>query len=696
MERSSRQADFDIARRLPGTWPAFFEHFGRLTQVQRESIPVILEGYDALICSATASGKTEAACAPVLEQHLHRSGNWTVLYISPTRALINDLFARLERPAFRLQLRLQRRTGEYRGDLETIPHLLLTTPESLDSMLVRGKRKKSNDHVLAYVRAVILDEIHLLHGTPRGDQTKWLLERLKRLRKQAKNEGWTIDDHLQIIGLSATVSEPDHIIDSYMPHGKLLKIAGKREIERLKPSLPDGNPTSPSIFKSLPAYIQSLDKSEKIIVFSNARKRVDELAYFFQQPMKEKGYQVLAHHGSLSKSWREQVESIAKQEERIVLFATSTLEIGIDIGDIDVVILDGPPPDVSAFLQRIGRGNRRSNKTRVILCAESSQEMLIQEAMLDAARNGYLGVETRGTHYAVLRQQIASYIMQSPKTYRSRKLIHQLFQREVDSTEMDTLLNYLVAIDELKESSHGISLGEYWLNCAATGEIHTNIEILTGQTVIDDKTGERIASGIRLLGGNRLQTGGHNFQVVNQTGYKLEVRSDKKSGQPTGKWQYVSGPAIKNTMHSALLRWHLGIPDNVWPVVSVDDFDYVFHFGGIQMAILLELLRKCSNMEKAECFATPYYLRIPTTLDHRKPRWMNNVDLHRIKLMVTEQLDQLEYKLGRPSANKYLPESIRMKDVMAWLAVEEKIGMIKESTWEEPEPERFDALTAFL
>ena len=114
----------------------------------------------------------------------------------------------------------------------------------------------------------------------------------------------------------------------------------------------------------MPAYLASLTKPEKVLVFSNSRRRVDDLAANMSKELNGLGYQVGAHHGSLSKKMREDTEEALKTERKIVVFTTSTLEIGIDIGDIDLVVLDGPPPDTSSLLQRIGLGNRQGQQRR--------------------------------------------------------------------------------------------------------------------------------------------------------------------------------------------------------------------------------------------------------------------------------------------------------------------------------------------
>src|SRR5690606_31632374 len=141
-------------------------------------------------------------------------------------------------------------------------------------MLCRGLAEDGSAHVLAHVRAVVLDEIHLLHGSPRGEQTRWLIERLKRLVAHAYDSGWTRSKQLQIVGLSATVAEPQAVIDTFLPGGGLVFVPGKREIIEV---VPPGMRFAP-VERALPAYLGAKGRSsEKWVVFCNNRKRVDEL-----------------------------------------------------------------------------------------------------------------------------------------------------------------------------------------------------------------------------------------------------------------------------------------------------------------------------------------------------------------------------------------------------------------------------------
>ena len=137
-----------LARRLRLTWQPFFARHGRFTEVQLRAIPVILDGSDALVCSPTASGKTEAAIAPLVERFHRPRSLWTILYVCPTRALVNDLFERLADPINQLGITIIRRTGDHHDSLNEVPNILVTTPESFDSLLCRARNKKFK-HALA-------------------------------------------------------------------------------------------------------------------------------------------------------------------------------------------------------------------------------------------------------------------------------------------------------------------------------------------------------------------------------------------------------------------------------------------------------------------------------------------------------------------------------------------------------------------
>ena len=117
-----------LMQSLRHTYPAFFQKFGRFTQIQRDAIPFIQKGDHALLVSGTATGKTEAACAPIIERNLLKTKPWTILYICPTRALVNDIYYRLYHPAQMLDISLKRRTGDHRDHLARIPNIIKNMP----------------------------------------------------------------------------------------------------------------------------------------------------------------------------------------------------------------------------------------------------------------------------------------------------------------------------------------------------------------------------------------------------------------------------------------------------------------------------------------------------------------------------------------------------------------------------------------
>lgn len=682
-------ADRAIALRLVRTWEPFFGRFGRLRDVQRQVIPRILDGADVLVCAPTAAGKTEAACAPLVERHIERAGApWTVLYVSPTRALVNDLYARLCPPLERLGLRAVRRTGDHKDPIGVLPHVLITTPESFDSLLCRGRRKDELGHALAHVAAVVLDEIHLLHASARGEQIRWLLERLRRLRAYGVSEGWSRSDHVQVVGLSATVPKPESVVEAYLPSGMLIRVNGAREIETI-----DVNALSPAIEHMLPRYLEERIEPEKLLVFSNARKRVDVLAVAMRPILEQLGYCVRAHHGSLALQEREATESAIKKERKIVVFTTSTLEIGVDIGDIDVVVLDGPAPDVSAFLQRIGRGNRRSERTRVMLCAGSEAEVLIQSAMLEAARVAYLGPLERGSFYAVARQQAASFIFQSPKRARSRASIQQLHAALLPDRPGAVLLDHLVSIDELVEDREGLRLGADWAEAALRGEIHGNIESSAGQSVVDHATGDQIAVGVRFNGGPRLAIAGNMLDVRAWRDRKIEVRRSTDPHAPLGKWSYESKAWVSGAGQPQTVRRYLGLDEDEWPVLRTDHARaIVFHFGGGRLAALLKLL--ASRAAAAQLVrVNPWTVTIPSN-DGVRPDWLVEAGPATIDLLVAAQLDTLEGSLALPNANRHLPLEYRLDEVRRWLAIDEQIGRIRSARWVKPSDEVREALLA--
>ena len=663
------ERDRALSRELRISWDAFFARFGRLTEVQRLAIPPILAGEDVLITSATASGKTEAACAPLVERFISSAEPWTILYISPTRALVNDLYERLKLPTERLRLSLARRTGEHKSSGNEHSNILLTTPESLDSLLCRGRTKTG--HRLASVCAVVLDEIHLLHGNPRGEQVAWLLGRLEKLRKFAAEKGWSKHQDFQRVALSATVGAPQSILSRYLPGGQVVSVPGSRAIEVV------GDTVHTALEPVLRSHLEEgLD--QKVLVFCNARRRVDDLTNSLRSILHGLGFQVEAHHGSLSQKLREENEKKIKLADKMVLCSTSTLEIGVDIGDIDLVVLDGPPPDVSAFLQRIGRGKRRTNITRVLLTGKTAKDRLLLESTLHCARQGLLFAENRGECYGVGAQQLASYIFQAPKHTRSAQSLSRFLRDQKPELEEAGLIDFWVQRGELIRNNDSVYLGEFWTECSRSGAIHSNIEAPMGLTAIDDKTGMKLATNLLVNGKGQIGLAGKKLNIHSQEGRKVVVQQSQRS-TPDAKWNYLSSLRGHKSFDLPLtLRAYLGLAEDDWPVIIAGSEIHIFHLSGPQIALILRICREIlPEIEQADEFSI-------IVNKASKPQSLMSLEPDFIHRKIALELGLLEHKLGRPYANELLPTSVRLAEVTSWLKVEQCVSAIRLSRWVQP------------
>ncbi|MEV7624496.1 DEAD/DEAH box helicase [Actinoplanes sp. NPDC089786] len=352
-----------------------------LRPLQRDAVAPLIAGEDALLLAPTAGGKTEAAIFPILTRMA--AERWTgtsVLYLCPLKALLNNLEPRLERYADWTGRRVALWHGDVtsskrRAILVARPDILLTTPESLESMLV----SVNVDHraFFAGLRAVVVDEVHAFAGDDRGWHLLAVLERLTHL----------IGRPVQRVGLSATVGNPNRLLTWLQGSG-----TGTRPARVVAPELPVLVPGEPS--SAVPPgeieldYIGSLQNAAKIIaglhagekrlVFCESRQAVEELGSL----LRGKGITTFLSHASLSADERRRSEEAFAEARDCVIVSTSTLELGIDVGDLDRVIQIDTPATVASFLQRLGRTGRRPGSTRNCLFLTRDGDALLEAAAL--------------------------------------------------------------------------------------------------------------------------------------------------------------------------------------------------------------------------------------------------------------------------------------------------------------------------
>ena len=485
-----------IRRRLKYAWSPFFNRFGRLTPAQVGAIPRVLDGINVVVATPTASGKTESVVAPVAELCVQEDwAQLSMLYIVPTRALANDTLARISGPLSDMGLTTILKHGDNPSfPSRKLPNCLITTPESLDSMICRRPK------VLVSLKAIILDEIHLLDNTSRGDQLRVLLNRLK-----ADVCAHPFAVHL----LSATLAAPEEIAGRYTQDFAVVTIEGQRDVNAY-------------ICRSH-AELTQLAKSQrwrKLIVFCNLRESVEETAAELTPLWKP--YPVVAHHGSLSKRVREEAETIMQESNVAVCVATSTLEIGIDIGNVDLVVLAEVPWNVSALLQRVGRGNRRKGSIDVAAVVSSDDEERAINAMLWAAKSGQLREDAYEPDLSVAVQQIFSCLYR----HRSGLLSDQLIERLIpicSPEDARAILDHLANENWIERR-----LG-YWfatpqlLDMGDEGQIHSNIPDSQTYTVVDGSTGRQIG---KVMGApdHVFVLGQRAWRVTGQVGELLYVR----------------------------------------------------------------------------------------------------------------------------------------------------------------------------
>ncbi len=379
----------DVAR-------AFYGAFRGMRPAQRDAVEPILLGSDVLVLAGTGTGKTEAVAAPLIQRYLaaaREAAGCTILYVTPTRALANDLARRLELPLERLGLVAGIRHGE-RNDLARAkkPDLLITTPESLDVLLM------ARDAALGDVRAVVLDEIHLTYNTQRGFQTAVLLKRLEQ----------HVGRPIQVVGLSATVADPSDIWAFFRP-GRTQATVRDGGSKPLDYQIREVQ-TPDRLVTLLNAVAEG--RRAKVLLFTNSRRECDSLGAALRGQTAF-GERIFVHHSSLDREVRLDTEQAFLKAPAALCIATSTLELGIDIGDIDLVMLYGHPGGWESFLQRVGRGNRRSDKTNVVCLVSPAhgsafRQVLAFEAMVRQIQEGRLERERPLPVYGAAAQQLLS------------------------------------------------------------------------------------------------------------------------------------------------------------------------------------------------------------------------------------------------------------------------------------------------
>ncbi|HMK46062.1 MAG TPA: DEAD/DEAH box helicase [Methanocella sp.] len=385
------------------------------TETQENSIPVILGGNHVLLIAPTGTGKTESALLPALDMLLRtdakNSGVIKVLYVTPLRALNRDMMKRLAWWSGRLGVSISVRHGdttmhERRKQAVNPPDILITTPETVQAMLM-GSRMRQNLRGLAMV---IVDEVHELASSKRGTQLSIALERLGRYSEFRR------------IGLSATVGSPGEVakfLAGTNREARIVEVSQAKSLDfhvTLPETVEADRPlskrllTDPDIAAQIRTMIEIIGENRSTLMFVNTRQSAEAIGARFRKL----GESIVVHHGSLSREARIEAEDSFKEGRVNALVCTSSMELGIDIGEIDHVIQYMSPREVSRLLQRVGRAGHRigetSSGTIITINEDDSAEAW---AICRRASAGQIeGVDLYRRSYDVLANQVCAMALE--------------------------------------------------------------------------------------------------------------------------------------------------------------------------------------------------------------------------------------------------------------------------------------------
>jgi ATP-dependent Lhr-like helicase len=419
-----------------------------LRSTQLAAITPVQSGDNVLLLAPTAGGKTEAAVLPLLSRMA--SEGWrglSALYVCPLRALLNNLEPRLQRYASFVG----RRAALWHGDvgdparrriLSDPPDILLTTPESLEAMMISPR--VDDTALLGDLRAVVVDELHAFAGDDRGWHLLFLLGRIEHL----------IGRHLQRIGLTATVGNPEEM---------LVWLACGRGGQVIGPSQPtsDGEVTADYVgsLANAVTVLARIFRGERRLVFAESRSWVEQIT----EGLRAAGIRTFASHASLSVDERRAAETAFAAEPDCAIVATSTLELGIDVGDLDRVVQIGAPSSITSFLQRMGRTGRRTGAQRnCLFLATDDEELLTALAIATLWREGVVEPVTPPARPAhIYAQQVMALALQLGGIARpDLDAWLGTVAKEVPGSDRTAVVRHMLEASVLAEDGGVLGLGE--------------------------------------------------------------------------------------------------------------------------------------------------------------------------------------------------------------------------------------------
>lgn len=533
-------------------WPS-------LTKIQDATIKQFFKSENNLILAApTASGKTEAAFLPALSQAKDIKTKLKILYISPLIALINDQFKRVSDMCDDLDIPVtswhsEASVSQKEKLVQNPGGILLITPESLEAMLVSDKGRA--EVLFKDLDFVIVDEIHGFLDTNRGLQLKSLLVRIEDYTEKSP----------RMIGLSATIGDKNYdLAKSFFLNGRETNILLDRSKNDLGTSLDyiECQDVNEEIAQKILAY--SLGKST--LVFPNSRAKVEELSYLLKNLVIENGYdiRVFSHHSSISKIKRTEIENFAKtSRQNFIIVATSTLELGIDIGAVDQVIQVGSPASVLSLSQRLGRSGRRTRKSVIHQIATDKWDLVQALASLMLFEDGKLDkIDIPKKSYDIFAHQVLSTLLEKNGLLIKDfyKLNHDLKSfSDIGDEEFKFLTGFLLAKDFIEEIDGEYIVGKEAEKLMTMGSFYNQfVSKKTYKVQSEKQTLGEVELGENLRIADRIYLSGQVWKIeaISHKSRKIKVSlSDKANAKSfAGSGGFEISGEIRAKMEEILLN----------------------------------------------------------------------------------------------------------------------------------------------
>jgi ATP-dependent Lhr-like helicase len=528
---------------------SLFENLGftNLTEIQKKASPIILQKKDCLVIAPTGSGKTECSVIPIfsLVKNSKKIGKIKVLYITPLRALNRDVFRRITKYAQSNDLTIEIRHGDTtqrarRKITENPPDILITTPETLVILLTQIKMLNA----LSDLEWIVIDEVHELLGSERGSQLSLSLERLQL------NSNYPLTK----IGLSATVGnfeEASKFVVGTKRKCEIIRDSSVRDYD-VEVKYVDG--TISDVADKIIEYVVNLDLDSPILLFTNTRGEAEFLASI----MKEKSsINIELHHGSLSKEVREDTEISLREGKRGIVVCTSSLELGLDIGSVELVIHYGSPRQVSKLMQRIGRSRHNRNESaKGLVITNNPDDEFEAHAILDRIKEG--SIEPQRIHDGsldVLAHHLVGMTMQLGEISVNtafETIIQAYSFRNLTLEDLVDVLdlldsNYLIFFDRIKMSfrKKGGAFKYYFENLSTIPDIL--------KFKVFDSVGKKIIGSLdqRFVGdfgdsGNIFVLKGSQWRILNvdEKSFSVNVEPFRGGGITVPYWEGESIPIV--------------------------------------------------------------------------------------------------------------------------------------------------------